>query len=57
MAADAATRRRDNGIIQLKGSVEIKTDTMILTADEADYNTGTGEIEARGPVRVKLISK
>ena len=40
-------------VIQLKGDVEIKRTGMILRADEADYHEDTGEIEARGNVRVK----
>jgi lipopolysaccharide assembly outer membrane protein LptD (OstA) len=43
--------------IHLKGNVEIKTDTMTLTATEAYYNEDTGEIEALGTVRIKPISK
>ena len=50
-------------VIQLKGNVEIKTKTvvqdsplslmiMVVRADEADYHEDTGEIEARGTVRV-----
>lgn len=41
-------------VVQLKGDVEIRTKDMILHADEADYNENTGEIEARGTVRIKL---
>jgi lipopolysaccharide assembly outer membrane protein LptD (OstA) len=44
-------------IIQLKGNVEIRTDTMILMANEVYYYEDTGEIEARGTVRVKPNSK
>ena len=45
------------GTIRLRGNVEIRTTTMTLTADEADYDRQTGEIEARGTVRVKPNSK
>jgi len=45
------------GTIRLRGDVEIRTTTMTLTADEADYDRQTGEIEARGTVRVKPNSK
>jgi lipopolysaccharide assembly outer membrane protein LptD (OstA) len=56
-------------VIHLKGNVEIKTTTcipvgrrratvcegaMVLRADEADFHEETGEIEARGNVRVTL---
>ena len=43
--------------VQLKGSVEFRTEAMVLTADEAEYNTETGEIFPRGNVRVKLLTK
>jgi lipopolysaccharide assembly outer membrane protein LptD (OstA) len=38
----------------LRGKVEIHTADMVLEADQADYRRGTGEIAARGNVRVKL---
>ena len=44
-------------LVHLMGNVEIKTVTMILTANEAYFNKDTGEIEALGTVRVKPISK
>lgn len=40
---------------QLRGNVEINTNTLILRADEADYDWDTGEIEARGNVHVRPI--
>ncbi len=43
--------------VHLKGNVEIRTDTMTLTADEAYYDQATGELTAMGTVRVKPISK
>ncbi len=43
-------------IIQLKGNVEIRTGTITVVADEADYHAKTGEIEARGNVRITPIS-
>ncbi len=49
--------RSNKEMMQLKGNVEIKTDTMTLTADEADYDPTTGEIAPRGTVRVKLNPK
>jgi len=50
----ATAIQRQAPVFQLKGSVEIRTKDMILRADEADYNENTGEIEARGTVRIKL---
>ncbi len=40
-------------VIHLKGDVEIRRTGMVLRADQADYHEDTGEIEARGNVRVK----
>ena len=39
-------------VVHLKGSVEIRTNGFILHADEADYDEDTGEVEARGSVKV-----
>lgn len=39
-------------VIQLKGNVQIKLKGMILRAEEATFREGTGEIEARGNVRI-----
>jgi lipopolysaccharide assembly outer membrane protein LptD (OstA) len=54
-----------NPVIQLSGNVEITTKAvlqqkgklqalvfMVVRADEADYHEDTGEIEARGSVRI-----
>jgi len=49
--------QRQDQTMQLKGNVEIRTTTLTLTADEADYDRQTGEIEARGTIRVKPNSK
>jgi lipopolysaccharide assembly outer membrane protein LptD (OstA) len=60
---------RYNSLVHLKGNVEIRSCCMqrsaggnkkieraylIMHADEADYNGETGEIEARGTVRVNF---
>jgi lipopolysaccharide assembly outer membrane protein LptD (OstA) len=42
----------NTGLIRLTGKVEIRTKGTVLTADEADYHMGTGEIEPRGNVRL-----
>ena len=39
-------------VVHLKGTVEIRTNGFILRADEADYDENTGEVEARGTVKV-----
>jgi lipopolysaccharide assembly outer membrane protein LptD (OstA) len=36
--------------------VEIRTDTILLKADEASYNHETGEIDAHGDVKVTPVS-
>jgi lipopolysaccharide assembly outer membrane protein LptD (OstA) len=41
------------GIVYLKGNVEINLPTHTLFADEAEYDQDSGEIEARGNVRLK----
>ena len=43
----------DRNVYHLKGGVEIKTDSVIVTAYEATYDVDTGEIEGRGVVRIK----
>lgn len=40
------------GIVYLKGNVEINLLTHVLVADEADYDQDSGEIQARGKVRL-----
>ena len=59
LAAMSLQREHDQGsfsVIRLKGNVEIGTRSFILQADEADYHWGSGEIEARGNVRVKPVA-
>lgn len=41
------------GIVYLKGNVQINLPTHILLADEAEYDQDSGEIQARGNVRLK----
>ena len=53
----AAAPKTDSHLVHLRGNVEIRTGTMVLTADEAYFNKDTGEIEALGTVRIKPISK
>jgi lipopolysaccharide assembly outer membrane protein LptD (OstA) len=56
-AALKAAPQSDTRLIHLKGNVEIRTDTMTLTANEAYYNEDTREIEALGTVRFKPNSR
>ena len=51
----ALQQSRQGSLIQCRGKVEISTDTMLLSADEVDYDLNTAEAEARGNVRVKLL--
>ncbi len=64
----ALSMQRDGRVIHLKGHVEIKSvmcvpaadastakvceEAMVLRTDEADYHVDTGEIEARGNVKI-----
>jgi hypothetical protein len=41
-------------LLQLK-DVEIRTNSVIVQADEADYQCSTGEIEPRGNVHLKVF--
>jgi lipopolysaccharide assembly outer membrane protein LptD (OstA) len=41
-----AAPQSDTRLIHLKGNVEIRTDTMTVTTNEAYYNEATDEIEA-----------
>ena len=43
----------EGSIVHLNGKVEISAIGFLLQADEATYHTDTGEIEARGNVRMK----
>jgi lipopolysaccharide assembly outer membrane protein LptD (OstA) len=54
-AASAIDRDTKAMMIRLKGNAEIHTVAMSVEADEADYYLETGEIEARGNVRVKPV--
>ena len=45
---------RQDQVMQLRGNVEIRTHDMSLHAEDVSYNQKTGEIEARGIVRIKL---
>jgi lipopolysaccharide assembly outer membrane protein LptD (OstA) len=40
--------------VKLRGHVQIETGSVIVSADEADYDPMTGQINPRGHVRVRL---
>jgi lipopolysaccharide assembly outer membrane protein LptD (OstA) len=52
----AVSMTQEGDVFHLKGAVEIRTDTVLLKADEASYNHETGEIEAHGDVKVTPTS-
>jgi lipopolysaccharide assembly outer membrane protein LptD (OstA) len=51
----AKSLEQNAGIVYLKGSVEINLGRYALVADEAEYEQDSGEIRARGNVRVKPL--
>jgi lipopolysaccharide assembly outer membrane protein LptD (OstA) len=57
MTFRALHQSTDGSVIRLKGDVEIATHSVILKCDEADYNRDSHEVEARGTVKVKLITE
>src|SRR5262249_5212121 len=46
----SVTQEAEGPLRHLRGSVRLETSDMLLRADELDYNTETGEAEARGHV-------
>lgn len=52
----ATTVERDGSVIRMKGAVQIKTDAVTISADEADYYCGTDEIRPRGDVQIRILT-
>ena len=51
-----ASRMQTEGSLTLcRGDVKIATHSFILRADEVDYYSRTGIVEARGNVRIQLL--
>ncbi len=48
---DANTQDSDGTLKHLRGNVKLETTEMVLRADAVDYNSETGDAEARGNVR------
>ena len=49
----ALTTTKDGAVTHLKGNVEIAMGSgFILRSEQADYNSNTGEVAARGNVRI-----
>jgi hypothetical protein len=44
-----------DAVVMMKGNVEIRTSSIILKADAAEYHLCTGEIVARGNVLIKPV--
>jgi LPS-assembly protein len=51
LLVDANTQEAEGSMRRLRGNVKLETIEMSLRADAVDYNTETGEAEARGNVR------
>ncbi len=54
-AAASGRIEESSGIVYLKGGVEISLGTHTVTAEEAEYDRNTGEVQAHGNVRVRPI--
>jgi lipopolysaccharide assembly outer membrane protein LptD (OstA) len=52
MTADSITRQ--GAVTHLSGNVRVETNAVLLSADSADFDSGTREIKARGNVTVNL---
>ncbi len=50
---EAVTQETDGPIRKLRGNVRLERTEMVLYANEVDYNTETGYVEARGNVHYK----
>jgi hypothetical protein len=45
--------QKEGVTLRLRGNVVVRTDTLEIRADEAEYNSDTGELEARGNVSIR----
>jgi lipopolysaccharide assembly outer membrane protein LptD (OstA) len=50
----AGSASATGSVAHLSGGVRIKTASMVLTADQADLNTETGEVTPQGNVHVTV---
>ena len=55
VTVQARTQVVTGSILHLRGEVLITTDQHVIRADEADFNTTAGDIEARGNVQAVKI--
>jgi LPS-assembly protein len=47
---NAVTQEKEGSVRHLRGKAKIESDTMLLQADEIDYDEDTGDLKARGSV-------
>jgi lipopolysaccharide assembly outer membrane protein LptD (OstA) len=52
---EALSGQREGSLLRCRGEVEMATHSFILRADEVDYYSRTGVVEARGNVRIQLL--
>jgi lipopolysaccharide export system protein LptA len=45
---------KEGGTLKLRGHVEVRSGSMTVHADEAEYNALNGRVEARGHVHIEL---
>ena len=51
----ANNQERVESLIRCRGNVEMATDSFVLRADEVDYHSDSGMVQARGNVRLQLL--
>ena len=51
----AESQQRKGSLIVCRGNVEMKTESFVLRAEEVQYHSDTGEVEASGAVRIRLF--
>lgn len=52
---ESVTAAGTDSVMKCHGDCEITIHNVILNADELDFHPKTGEVEARGNVRVKVV--
>ena len=57
MLIRSVTQEVDGALRHMRGSVRIETTDMLLLADEIDYNSDTGDVDARGHVHFEHFSR
>jgi len=54
---ESVTQETDGPIRHLRGMVRVETSDTLLRADEVDYNSDTGDVQARGHVHLEQFAK